>query len=105
MKYRPGDSRGIRRVSGVVGVGLETCKRVPVHRWILHRWIAHGLIGARIKPGVRPLVHADVNGIEVLPRLNGRREIRMHKLLLLNFLDFLRALTVRVETSSRQGSL
>jgi len=69
----------------IVGVRLETWKRTSVQSWIVRSWIVHSLLSRWIKPRERPLVHADVYWVKGLPGLNGRREIRMHKLLLFEF--------------------
>src|SRR6266568_2376326 len=110
MENRAGENARVWRVPSNVRVRLPTWKRASVDCRIVHTRVVHALITHRglesawVKPRIRPLIHAGVDGTEGLPWLNGRREIRMHRLLLLIFWIF-RALTVGVETSSRQGFL
>ena len=61
----------------IVGIRLKTWERTSVH----------GLISGWVEPWERPLGHADVNWVKALPGLDGRREIRMHNLLL-EFLEW-----------------
>ena len=68
----------------IVRVCLKTWKRTSVRSRI-----EHSLISRWVKPWRRSLVHADVNWVKGLPRLDLCRKIRMHKLLLLNLSCFL----------------
>jgi hypothetical protein len=70
------------RVVCIVRVCLETWEQTPGNSWIVH-----SLIGGWVKPRNWPLGHTDVEWVKCLPRMNVRREIRMHNLLLF-FLNF-----------------
>ena|SRR4029077_2009785 len=85
----------------IVRVRLKTWKRTSIHGLVVDRLVKHRLISGGVHPWEWPLAHADIKWIEVLPRMNGRREIRMHELLLFLNFELFRELTARAKTSSQ----